>query len=58
MTGFSEPDASQREQRVAEIRRQIAAGAYETPEKLELAVEILLDRLNSAELPRPAPKPK
>jgi negative regulator of flagellin synthesis FlgM len=34
-----------RYERVEEIRQQIAAGAYETPEKLELAVERLLDEL-------------
>jgi negative regulator of flagellin synthesis FlgM len=29
--------------RVAQIRQQIAQGAYETPEKLDLALERLLD---------------
>jgi negative regulator of flagellin synthesis FlgM len=32
-----------RHERVEEIRRQIAAGSYETPEKLELALDRLLD---------------
>lgn len=58
MTGFSEPDASERELRIAAIRRQIADGSYETPEKLELAVEILLDRLAAGENSAPPPKPK
>jgi len=34
-----------RQERVEEIRRQIAAGAYETPEKLEVAVDRLLEEL-------------
>jgi negative regulator of flagellin synthesis FlgM len=32
-----------RHERVEEIRRQISAGSYETPEKLELALDRLLD---------------
>ena len=31
--------------RVAEIRRQIADGSYETPEKLDAALDKLLDQL-------------
>jgi negative regulator of flagellin synthesis FlgM len=34
-----------RHERVEEIRQQIAAGIYETPEKLELALDRLLDEL-------------
>ena len=34
-----------RHERVEEIRRQIAAGSYETPEKLELALDRLFDEL-------------
>jgi negative regulator of flagellin synthesis FlgM len=34
-----------RYERVEEIRRQIAAGSYETPEKLELALDRLFDEL-------------
>jgi negative regulator of flagellin synthesis FlgM len=34
-----------RHERVDEIRRQLAAGTYETPEKLELALDRLLDEL-------------
>jgi negative regulator of flagellin synthesis FlgM len=34
-----------RADRVAEIRAQIASGAYETPEKLDLALERLLDEI-------------
>jgi negative regulator of flagellin synthesis FlgM len=34
-----------RHDRVAEIRAQIAAGAYETDAKLDLAVERLLDEI-------------
>ena len=51
-------DSSDRQARLAAIRREIAAGSYETPEKLDRAVDALLDRLNSAELPPLAPKPK
>lgn len=32
-----------RHERVEEVRRQIAAGVYETPEKLEVALDRLLD---------------
>ncbi len=34
---------------VAEIRRQIAAGTYETPEKWEAALDRMLDRLEQEE---------
>lgn len=51
-------DSAGREARIAEIRRQIAAGAYETPERLDRAVDALLDRLNSGETAPDAPKPK
>ena len=34
-----------RHETVDEIRRQIAADAYETPEKLELALDRMLDEL-------------
>ena len=34
-----------RHERVEEIRRQIATGSYETPEKLELALDRLFDEL-------------
>jgi negative regulator of flagellin synthesis FlgM len=36
-----------RHEKVEEIRRQIAAGVYETPEKLELALDRLLDEIRS-----------
>lgn len=39
-------EAPIREDLVAEIRRQIAEGTYETPEKLEIALARLLDRLH------------
>ncbi len=38
--------------RVAEIRRQIAAGAYLTDEKLDAAIEALLNDLRAAPDPR------
>lgn len=34
-----------REDRVSEIRKQIEAGAYETDEKLDIALDRLLDEL-------------
>jgi negative regulator of flagellin synthesis FlgM len=34
-----------REDRVASIRAQIASGAYETPEKLDVALSRLLDEI-------------
>ena len=34
-----------RHEKVAEIRQQIAAGTYETPEKMDLALDRLLDEL-------------
>lgn len=34
-----------RHEKVEEIRRQIAAGVYETPEKLEVALDRLIDEL-------------
>lgn len=34
-----------RHERVDEIRRQIAAGVYETPEKLEIALDRLLGEI-------------
>jgi negative regulator of flagellin synthesis FlgM len=34
-----------RHERVEEIRTQIASGVYETPEKLEIALDRLLDEL-------------
>jgi len=34
-----------RHEKVEEIRRQIASGVYETPAKLELALDRLLDEL-------------
>jgi hypothetical protein len=38
-------DVTFRADLVARIRREIAEGIYETPEKLEIALERLLDRL-------------
>ena len=61
MAGLPDLDASDRQARIAEIRRQIAAGVYETPDKLEQAVDAFLDRVAFAEPPAksdPKPKPK
>lgn len=38
-------DADIRYDRVAEIRAQIASGTYETPEKLDAALERMLDEI-------------
>jgi hypothetical protein len=38
------PNPDSRALRIAEIRRQIADGAYDTPERLEGAVDAYLDR--------------
>lgn len=46
-------DSPDRDARVAEIRRQIAAGTYETREKLFAAVDKLLPRLEQAEVKDP-----
>ena len=35
-----------RHEKVEEIRRQLAAGTYETPAKLELALDRMLDELH------------
>ena len=35
-----------RHERVEEIRRQIADGIYETPEKIEIALDRLMDELS------------
>ena len=35
-----------RHEKVEEIRNQIAAGVYETPEKLELALDRMMDELS------------
>ena len=35
-----------RHERVEEVRRQIAAGTYETPEKMDVALDRLLDELS------------
>jgi negative regulator of flagellin synthesis FlgM len=35
-----------RYEKVAEVRRQISAGIYETPEKLDVALDRLLDELS------------
>jgi hypothetical protein len=50
---------SAREMRIAEIKRQIAAGVYETPEKMEQAIEAFLGgRDAEAEREKPVPRPR
>lgn len=36
-------DPSQRTEKIARLKRRIAAGSYETPEKVEAAVEAILE---------------
>ncbi len=43
------PDPDVRTELVARVRREIAAGTYDTPEKWALALERLLDRLEDDE---------
>lgn len=53
---IAEPKPSApRQQRLAEIRRQIEAGTYETPEKLEAAVDAMLAKLHNQH-DQPGPK--
>jgi anti-sigma28 factor (negative regulator of flagellin synthesis) len=49
MTSDADLSTVERAVRVAEIRRQIADGTYETPEKLSAAVDALLDKLTPTE---------
>jgi hypothetical protein len=37
------PQGVDRQSRIAEIRRQIAAGVYETPARIEAAIDSFLD---------------
>jgi hypothetical protein len=41
------PESQAREDRIAQIRREIAAGTYETPERLSAAVDRLLQHLEA-----------
>ncbi len=43
------PDPEIRADLVARVRREIAAGTYDTPEKWDVALERLLDRLEKDE---------
>lgn len=45
VSGSLDIEAEFRAQRIAQIQEQIEAGTYETPEKLDAAVDRLLDRL-------------
>jgi hypothetical protein len=49
-----EPEVDFRADLVARIRREIAEGTYDTPEKWEAALERLLERLTGGEGPRSA----
>lgn len=58
MPRLPELDAAARQAKVAKIRRQIAAGTYETPDKLERAIDAFLDRLPAKDAPAGKPRPK
>ena len=45
MSETAEPKSEDRAARIAEIRRQIAAGTYDTPERMEAVLDAFLDRL-------------
>ncbi len=52
MVAFPEPassDSNRRARLIARIRRQIQEGVYETPEKLEIALQRLLERIDRDE---------
>ena len=51
-------DHQSRDARLAEIRQQLAEGTYETPEKLEAAVDVILDRYEQDDLTSDASAPK
>ena len=44
----SSESSDQRKARLAEIRRQIAEGTYETPEKISAAVDKMLELFDSS----------
>ncbi len=56
LSGNRSTDAAARRARIEEIRRQIAAGTYETPDKIEAAVEAFLasDQRSSPDEQSPA----
>lgn len=50
------PDAADRAARIAAIRREIAAGTYETPEKLSAALDAMLEKIEKNDAPPPRPR--
>jgi hypothetical protein len=40
------PESADRAERIAAIRREIAAGTYETPEKLSAALDAMLEKFD------------
>jgi len=48
--------ASDRSERIAAIRREIAAGTYETPEKLSAALDAFLKEAEKEDPPPRAPR--
>ena len=55
MTTSNQPS---RDARLAEIRQQLADGTYETTEKIEAAVDVILDRYEQGELTPDTSAPK
>ncbi|MCE9552417.1 MAG: flagellar biosynthesis anti-sigma factor FlgM [Planctomycetes bacterium] len=50
------PDTADRAERIAAIRREIAAGTYETPEKLSAALDAMLVKIEKNDAPPARPR--
>jgi hypothetical protein len=56
MSRFTQETAEERAARLAEIRRQVDADAYETPERLNAAVDSLAEDLSRRASSKRRPK--
>ena len=50
------PDTTDHAARIAAIRREIAAGTYETPEKLSAALDAMLEKIEKTDAPPTRPR--